>query len=72
MQQRQILDLPISSEKAPTLFSSCVTELILLSLGYQPYVKRSGDNYLVVCHVEGVFNSVNDCKSLSGSNYFTI
>jgi hypothetical protein len=57
MQQRQILDLPISSEKAPTLFSSCVTELILSSLGYEFYVERSGDNYLVVSHVEGVFNS---------------
>jgi len=57
MQQRQILDLPISSEKAPTLFSSCETELILSSLGYQFYVKRSGDNNFVVRHVEGVFNS---------------
>ena len=57
MQQRQILDLPISSEKAPTLFSSCVTELILSSLGYEFYVERSGDNYLVVSHVKGVFNS---------------
>ena len=57
MQQRQILDFPVSSEKAPTFFSSCVTELILSSLGYQFYVKRSGDNYFVVSHVEGVFNS---------------
>ncbi len=57
MQQRLRLDLPVSSEKAPTLFSSCVTELILSSLGYEFYVERSGDNYLVVSHVEGVFNS---------------
>ncbi len=57
MQPQQMLDLPISSEKAPALFSSCVTELILSSLGYEFYVERSGDNYLVVTHVEGVFNS---------------
>ena len=57
MQQRQILDFPVSSEKAPSLFSSCVTELILSSLGYEFYVERSGDNYLVVSHVEGVFNN---------------
>ena len=57
MQQRQMLDLPVSSEKALTLFSSCVTELILSSLGYQFYVERSGDNNFVVSHVEGVFNS---------------
>jgi hypothetical protein len=59
--------LPHLFEKGYSLFSSCVTELILSSLGHQFYVERSGGNYFIVSHVEGVFNSsyVNDSKYFS-------